>query len=165
MAGKSFLVEPGKQEIIITRRFDAQRELVFQVFIDPKLLPQWWGPKYLTTTVEKMVAKSGGSWRFIQHDQPGNVYAFHGVYHTVQPPGSVIYNFEFEGMPGHVVLETVTFEEQGSKTRMIEHIVFQSVEDRDGMVSTGMEVGTTESMDRFARLLAKVAQTKESQVV
>jgi uncharacterized protein YndB with AHSA1/START domain len=165
MADKSFLVEPGKPEIIITRTYDAQRELVFQVFIDPKLLPQWWGPKYLTTTVEKMVVKSGGSWRFIQHDQPGNVYAFHGVYHTVQPPESVIYTFEFEGMPGHVVLETVTFEEQGYKTRMIEHMVFQSVEDRDGMVSTGMEVGTTESMDRFARLLAKVALTKESKVV
>jgi uncharacterized protein YndB with AHSA1/START domain len=68
-------------------------------------------------------------------------------------------------MPGHVILETVTFEEQGNKTRMIEHMVFQSVEDRDGMVSTGMEVGTTESMDRFARLLAKVALTKESKVV
>jgi uncharacterized protein YndB with AHSA1/START domain len=165
MAGKSFIVEPGKPEIIITRTYDAPRELVFQVFTDPKLLPQWWGPKYLTTTVEKMVVKPGGSWRFIQRDQPGNVYAFHGVYHTVKPPESVIYTFEFDGMPGHVLLETVTFEDHGSKTKVIEHMVFQSVEDRDGMVDTGMEAGTTESMDRFARLLAKVGMTKESLAV
>jgi uncharacterized protein YndB with AHSA1/START domain len=70
-------------------------------------------------------------------------------------PERLVYTFEFEGMPGHVLLETVTFEEQDGKTKLTDVSVFQSIEDRDGMISAGMEEGAVESMDRFAELLAK----------
>ena len=71
--------EAGKQEILITREFDAPRELVFKVCMDPKLIPEWWGPRYLSTEVDKMDVKPGGEWRFINRDAEGNAYAFHGV--------------------------------------------------------------------------------------
>ncbi len=155
MARINLIAEPGRQEIVITRIFDAPRERVFKIYTDPALIPQWWGPKGLTTTVDKMEARKGGVWRFVQHDREGNEFAFNGVYHDVTWPERLVYTFEWEAMPGHVLLETLTFEEQDGKTTVTDTSVFQSVEDRNGMLSNGMEGGAAESMDRFAELLKK----------
>jgi uncharacterized protein YndB with AHSA1/START domain len=156
MANLHLVAERGRQEIVMTRIFDAPRDLVFKTYIDPKLVPQWWGPKNLTTIVEQMDVRPGGLWRYIHQDANGNEYAFRGVYHDVVAPERIVYTFEFEGMPGHVVLETVTFEDQNGKTKMTDTSVFQSVEDRDGMLNTNMEAGAAESMDRLAELLKTV---------
>lgn len=150
-----FIVEPGKQSVLIKRVFDAPRDRVFKMVGNPKLIPQWWGQRELTTKVDRMYFHRGGSWRFIQRDPQGKEYAFHGVYHDVVAPERYIDTFEFEGMPGHVTLETTTFKEIDGKTEMTTLVVFQSVEDRDGMVATEMERGTRESTDRFNELLAK----------
>jgi len=103
-----------------------------------------------------MEVKPGGIWRYIEQDADGNEFAFHGVYHGILAPEKLIYTFEFEGMPGHVALATVTFEESDGKTILTDSSVFQSVEDRDGMLSSGMEEGATELMERFAELLEKL---------
>jgi uncharacterized protein YndB with AHSA1/START domain len=155
------IAEPGKQEIVVTRVFDAPRALVFKTITDPDLIPQWWGPKYLTTTVERMEVKPGGIWRYIQKDAKGNEYAFHGVYHGIDAPERLVYTFEFEGIPGHVLLETVRLEDQNGKTKMIDQSVFQSVEDRDGMLMSGMEEGANETMDRLTGLLSKDGKRKD----
>jgi uncharacterized protein YndB with AHSA1/START domain len=150
------IAEPGRQELIITRIFDAPRELVFKMFTDPNLIPHWWGPKRFTTTVDKMEVKAGGLWRFVQRDAEGNEFAFHGVYHAIEAPERLVYTFEFEGMPGHVSLETGTFEAlNDGRTKLTGKSVFQSVAARDGMVQSGMEGGAAETMDRFAELLAR----------
>jgi uncharacterized protein YndB with AHSA1/START domain len=151
--------EPGKQELLITREFDAPRELVFKAFTDPKLYVQWIGPRRLTTTIETFEPRSGGSWRFIQKDAEGNEYAFHGVNHEVLPPERIIDTFEFEGLPekGHVLLETARFEElPGNRTKLVSQSVFQSVADRDGMLQSGMEEGVNDSYDRLDALLKKM---------
>ncbi len=153
------LAEPGKQEMVITREFDAPRELVFKAVTDPKLVPQWWGPRYLSTEVDKMDVRPGGQWRFINRDAEGNEYAFHGVYHEVLAPSRVIDTFEFEGLPetGHVVLETIKFEDlPGGRTRLIAQSVFQSVADRDGALQSGMESGVNDTYDRLEELLKKM---------
>ena len=153
---KTMLVaEPGKLEVLVSRTFDAPRELVFRVFTDPNLIPQWWGPRYLTTTVDKMEVRAGGMWRFVQRDPSGSVYAFHGVYHEVSAPGRIVQTFEFEGTPGHVLMETDTLEEQDGKTMLTTQSVFQSVADRDEMLKSGMEGGQDESYERLTELLAK----------
>lgn len=151
----TLIAEPGVQQIVLTRVFDAPRELVYKAMTDPTLIPNWWGPRRLSTIVEKMDVTPGGTWRFVQRDPEGQEFAFHGVYHEVQPPERLVYTFEFEGAPGHVLLETVTFEELDGKTKLTDTSVFQSVEDRDAMVQAGMESGAKESMDRLAELLAK----------
>jgi uncharacterized protein YndB with AHSA1/START domain len=151
--------EPGKQEILITREFDAPRELVFKAFTDPQLIPQWWGPRSLSTEVDKMDLRPGGQWRYINRDAQGNEYAFHGVYHEVLAPQRIIDTFEFEGLPetGHVTLETLKLEAlPGGSTRLITQSVFQSVADRDGMLQSGMEEGVNETYDRLAELLKKL---------
>jgi uncharacterized protein YndB with AHSA1/START domain len=149
------IAEPGKPEVLATRVFDAPRDLVFKVATDPRLIVQWWGPKRLTTTVEKMDVRPGGAWRYIQRDSAGNEYAFNGVYREVVPPERLVQTFEFEGMPGQVLLETTTFEEYGAKTRLTEKVVFSSVEDRDGAYAADMEADWIESHDRLEELLKK----------
>ena len=151
--------EPGKQEIIITREFDASRELVFKAFTDPKLYIKWLGPRELVMTLEKFKPKNGGMWRYIHTDQEGNEFAFHGVNHEVSAPERIIGTFEFEGLPekGHVILQTVRFESlPGGRTKLTSQSVFQSVADRDGMLQSGMERGVIDSYDRLDELLAKM---------
>lgn len=150
--------EPGKQELVITREFDAPRELVFKTVMNPELMPQWWGPRYLSTIVDKMDVRPGGQWRFINRDAEGNEYAFHGVYHEVLAPERVIDTFEFEGLPetGHVTLETMRLEElPGGRTRLIAQSVYQSVIDRDAVLQSGMESGLIDTYNRLDELLEK----------
>jgi uncharacterized protein YndB with AHSA1/START domain len=148
--------EPGKQEIIIEREFDAPRELVFKAFTDPKLYVQWLGPRGFTTKLETFEPRDGGSWRYVQKDQTGNEYAFHGVNHEVAAPERIIGTFEFEGLheKGHVILQTVRFVAMpGNRTMLTSQSVFQSVADRDGMLQSGMEMGVNDSYDRLDELL------------
>jgi uncharacterized protein YndB with AHSA1/START domain len=153
MAKADYIIEPGKQEIVITRVFDAPRELVFKAYTDPKLVPQWFGPREYTTIVDKMEARPGGLWRFVQRNQDGEEFAFHGVHHDIVAPERIVATFEYEGVPGHVLLQTLTLEPQGQKTRLVEQLLFQSVADRDGMVASGMQRGSDDSMDRMAEIL------------
>jgi uncharacterized protein YndB with AHSA1/START domain len=154
MAKTEFTVEPGKQEVVSSRVFNAPRDLVFKAYTDPNHIPNWWGPRSLTTRVDKMEVRPGGLWRFVQRDESGNEYAFFGVYHSIQDQERTISTFEFEGMPGHVILETTQLETlPDGKTRVVVSSVFQSLEDRDGMIQSGMEVGSTESWDRLDELL------------
>jgi uncharacterized protein YndB with AHSA1/START domain len=151
--------EPGKQEIVITREFDAPRELVFKVCTDPELLPQWWGPRYLSTEVDRMDVRPGGQWRFINRDAEGNEYAFHGVYHEILVPQRIIDTFEFEGLTetGHVTLETMKLDElPGGRTGLTVQSVFQTVADRDGMLQSGMEEGVNDTYNRLEELLEKL---------
>ena len=153
MTKLNLIAEPGKHEIIMSREFDAPRELVFRAYTDPKLVPQWWGQKNSTTIVDQMEVKQGGIWRYVQRDAKGNEFAFHGVYHAIVVPERVVSTVEFEGLPGHVGLETITFEDVNGKTKMIDSAVFQSVADRDGMLQSGMEGGAEETWNRFEELL------------
>jgi uncharacterized protein YndB with AHSA1/START domain len=155
MSQLQVVAQPGTQEIVITRSFDAPRELVFKAFTDPDAVRQWWGQRETETIVDKLEARPGGVWRYVQRAADGNEFGFHGVYHEVSAPERIVYTFEFEGLPGHVLLETVTFEEQDGKTHMTDSSVFQSVGDRDGMLQSGMERGAAESMDRLDEFLAK----------
>ncbi len=153
--------EPGRQELFITREFDAPRELVFRAFTEPELYVQWLGPRGFNMTLEAFEPRNGGRWRYTHRDQDGNEFAFRGVFHEVLVPERIIDTFEFEGLPeaGHVCLETLTFESlPGGRTRITAQSVFQSVADRDSALESGMEVGVSDSHERLAELLATVSQ-------
>ena len=151
--------EPGRQELFITREFDAPRELVFRAFTDPEHYIRWLGPRGLTMTLNRFEPRNGGSYRYTHKDRDGNEYSFHGVYHEVNAPERIIDTFEFEGLPekGHVVLETMKFEAlPGNRTRLVAQSVFQSVADRDGQIQSGMERGVIDSYERLDELLEKL---------
>ena len=151
--------EPGKQELFITREFDAPRDLVFKAHTDRELYAQWLGPRDLTTTFDVFEPVNGGKYRFIQTDKEGNEFAFRGVTHEVLAPERIIGTFEFEGLPegGHVLLETTRFESlPGNRTRITTQSVFQSVEDRDAMIQSGMEHGVNDGYEQLDEVLEKI---------
>ena len=147
--------EPGKQEVIITREFDAPLELVFQAHTDPKLYAQWLGPRGYEMVLETFEPYSGGKYRYIHKDSNGNEFGFHGVFHEISEE-LMIQTFEFEGLPekGHVTLDTMRLESlPGGRTRITIQSLFQSLADRDGMVQAGMEHGVREGYERLDELL------------
>jgi uncharacterized protein YndB with AHSA1/START domain len=153
----NIVAEPNKQEVFITREFDAPRELVYKAHIDPELYVKWLGPHGYEMILETFEPVSGGKYRYIHKDNDGNEYAFHGVFHTMTEE-LMIQTFEFEGMPepGHVTLDTMRLEAlPNNRTRVTIQSVFQSVADRDGMVEAGMETGVVEGYEKLDELLEK----------
>ena len=150
--------EPGKQELFITREFDAPRELVFKAHIDPQLYVQWLGPHGYEMILETFEPVNGGKYRYVHKDKDGNEYAFHGTFHAMSLE-SMIQTFEFEGYPGHVSLDSMTLEAlPGNRTRATIHSVFQSVSDRDGLIQNGMETGVREGYERLDDILAQAKE-------
>jgi uncharacterized protein YndB with AHSA1/START domain len=165
MANKTIITaEPGKQELFITREFDAPRELVFKAHVDPDLYVQWVGPDDLTMTIDKWEPYEGGTYRFT-HERDGHKYAFFGCNHEVLAPERIIGTFEFDGLPerGHVILGTTRFEElPEGRTRIIHQSVFQSVADRDGMIRSGMERGVVQGYEKLDKLFAAQLETSDT---
>ena len=149
--------EPGVPQIIIEREFDAPREFLLRAWTDPDLVVQWLGPRNLKMTIDRYDARDGGTWRYVHTDPDGNEYGFHGVFHGDPSTDGMVQTFEFEGMPGHVSMDTLTFEERDGKTLVRSNSVFQTVEARDGMAQSGMEEGVTQGYERLDELIAKMA--------
>lgn len=147
------VVEPGRQDIVITRTFDAPRDAVFAAMTDPDSIARWWGLDDTDTRVEAVEARPGGRWRYVESGPDGAEYGFHGVFHDVVAPERLVQTFEFEGMPGHVSMDTHTLEEKDGRTLYTSVTVFQSVEDRDGMVASGLE----QSLDALEKLVTEQA--------
>jgi uncharacterized protein YndB with AHSA1/START domain len=146
------------REIVMTREFDAPRRLVFDAWTKAEHVSHWWGQKGSTLTVDALDLRVGGKWRFIEHAADGNDYAFRGEYREIVPPERLVYTFEFEGVPGHIVLTETTFEERDGKTMQTDRSTFASPEDLQGMMDQGMEQGAGESMDRLEAYLATMAR-------
>ena len=150
---KTRITTPAEREIVSERVFDAPRDRVFAAYTDPELIPQWWGPRETTTIVDKMEVTPGGAWRFVHRDEEGNETGFLGTYREVSPPERIVQTFEWEGMPGHVIIETAVFEDLGDRTKVTATSLFHTTEERDGMLASGMERGLSESHDRLSELL------------
>jgi uncharacterized protein YndB with AHSA1/START domain len=152
---------PSDREIVLSRDFDAPRELLFDALSKPEHIAHWWGQAGSTMAACELDFRPGGTWRFVERDASGNEWGFRGEYRDIVRPERVVQTFEFEGMPGHISVETMVLEDlvqnHGRKTRMTVTSVFDSVEDRDGMLQSGMEKGASESYDRLADYLKTLA--------
>jgi uncharacterized protein YndB with AHSA1/START domain len=160
MTETKITVTPGIPQVIVEREFDAPAELLLRVHLDPELLKQWLGPRDLTLTVDRYETHNGGTWRYVNRDPAGNEYGFHGVFHGEPSIAGIVQTFEYEGAPGHVKLDTTTFEEREGKTLLRTVSSFQSVDDRDAMVASGMERGLRDSGDRLDALLEALAPAR-----
>ncbi|MGH2983284.1 MAG: SRPBCC family protein [Solirubrobacterales bacterium] len=154
-AGSTKLTTPSDREVVTERVFDAPRDRVYAAFTDPELIPQWWGLRSTTTVVDKLDVRPGGAWRFVERNSDGSENGFRGTFREVTPPESLVYTFEWEGMPGHVVVDTVTFEDLDGRTKVTNTSLFHTTEERDGMLESGMEKGLNESYEQLDGLLAK----------
>ena len=156
MATTTFEVPEGLPYVDFTREFNAPRDLIHRAHTDPELLPQWLGPRGFKMDLDKWEVRDGGAWRYVQTDPEGNQWAFHGVFHGPQTPDQMIQTFEFEGFPGKVSFSELRLEEQDGKTTARTHVVFMSLEDRDGMVESGMQQGVVEGYELLDELIAKL---------
>jgi uncharacterized protein YndB with AHSA1/START domain len=147
--------EPGVPQVLTEREFNAPRDLVYRAFTDPDLLVQWLGPRRYTMTIDRYDMRDGGTYRYVHSDEAGNAFGFHGVFHGDPSPEGMVQTFEFEGAPGHVSMDTITFEEHDGRTTVRTNSLFQSVEARDAMVQSGMADGMSEGYERLAELLDK----------
>jgi uncharacterized protein YndB with AHSA1/START domain len=149
----------GVPFIDMSREFDAPRDLVFKAYTDPELLVQWLGPRKYKMSVESWDVRDGGKWRYVNSDDDGNAWGFHGVFHGDQTPDGMLQTFEFEGSPGNVSLESLVFEDEDGKTVIRNHSVYQSIQARDAMIESGMEGGVNEGFDRLDELIAKLRES------
>jgi len=150
------ITTPSDTEIRIERTFDAPRELVWEAFTDPDLLPEWLGPRRMTMTVDELDVRPGGSYRFTHRDSEGNEFVFFGEFREVEEPELIVRTFGWEGMPGKISVERAEFEElDGGRTRIVVTSSFDSKEDRDGMLQSGMESGVLDSHERLDELFAR----------
>jgi uncharacterized protein YndB with AHSA1/START domain len=152
---KATITTSGDRGVRIERIFNAPRERVWQAMTDPKLVAQWWG-RGNKLVIERLEVERGGHWRFVEHSDHG-VHGFEGRFAEVKPPERVVQTFEWDGMPGHVALETATLEDLGDgRTRLVNTSLFMTAEDRDGMLQSGMESGLNESYAALDKVLAKL---------
>ena len=153
VAATSFAADTTHRELIVTRVIDAPRRLVFKAWTQPEQVARWWGPKGFTTTFCDMDIRPGGKFRFCMRSPTGTDHWKRGVYREVVAPERIIFTFAWEdaaGNPGHELLTTVTFANQGSKTKLTLHqAVFETVEGCDDHRS-----GWTSCLERFADYMA-----------
>jgi uncharacterized protein YndB with AHSA1/START domain len=151
------LTLPSDREIVMTRIFDAPRELVFEAHSSCEHLTKWWGPRRYEIATCEVDFRPGGKWRMVHRGQEGAEFGFRGEYREIVRPERIVWTFEWEGMPGHISVEALTLEDLDGKTRLTTTSVFDSVEDRDGMLKSGMEEGAAETWGRLAEHLATMA--------
>lgn len=152
---RATLTTPSDREIRVERIFNAPRDRVWKAMNDPALIVQWWG-RGNKVVVEKHEPVRGGRWRYVEHSDQG-VHGFEGRYREVAPPERVVRTFEWDGMPGHVIVETATLEDLGDgRTKLVSISLFHTTIERDGMMGAGMEGGMNESYAALDRVLASM---------
>lgn len=144
---------PDDTTIVMSRTFNAPRKLVFACHTRPEHIRSWWGRgNPLDVELDFSV---GGKWRFVEHAD-GQEHAFRGEIKAIDEPNGFTWTFEYEPMPGHILTENFVFTEDGGKTTVTSTSRFDSKEDRDGMLQSGMESGANESYDALEAYLAKM---------
>lgn len=149
---KLTVTTPSDREIVMTRVFDAPRGLVFEAHSSCEHMSNWWGPRKYEFASCEMDFRPGGTWRIV-HRAEGEEQGFRGEFREIVRPESITWTFEWEGMPGHISVETIMFEEHDGKTTVTGTSVFDLVDDRDGMLQSGMEEGAAETYDRLDEYL------------
>ncbi|HZM68045.1 MAG TPA: SRPBCC family protein [Nakamurella sp.] len=147
----------GVPFIDIEREFDAPVAAVFRAHKEPDLIKQWLGPNGYEMDIQRYDFTTGGGYRYVHRNPQGQEFAFNGVFHVVRDNEFAIQTFEFEGFPDVVAIESLRFEDLGDgRTRLVAHSVYPSLESRDGMVASNMEVGVTEGYERLDKVAASL---------
>lgn len=147
----------GLPFIDIEREFNAPVAAVFRAHSEPDLIKQWLGPNGYEMDIDHYDFTSGGGYRYVHRNPEGQEFAFNGVFHVVRENDFAIQTFEFEGFPDLVSIESLTFEDLGNgRTRLRAHAVYPTLEARDGMVASNMEVGVVEGYERLDKVAASL---------
>ena len=149
---------PMEREIVITRVYDAPRELVFRAWTDPKHMARWWGPKHFTNRVEQMDVRPGGAWRIIMCAPDGAEHPAQGVYREIVPPERLVFTNLAVDKDGNVIIDgftTVTFDDQNGKTKLTLQTRGVAKVAYAAQYLKGMQMGWTQSLERLGESLQK----------
>ena len=150
-------IPAGEPWIDFTREFDAPVAAVFEAHRDPDKVKQWLGPHGYEMVIDEWDFTTGGGYRYEHRTDHGN-FGFRGVFHTIRENEFALQTFEFDGAPDEVALEFMWFEDLGDgRTRLRGRSIGRTVEGRDAMVESGMEVGMSQGYDRLEALVAPAA--------
>jgi uncharacterized protein YndB with AHSA1/START domain len=146
---------PDLPVIRITRDFDAPPAAVYRAWSEPELVARWMGPRSLDMDIDAWDCRRGGSYRYTARRDGEEVARFYGSFHEARPGERIVQTFTWEGMPDGVSLDTVVFTplDGGSRCRTVISSVVDSIEARDGILSSGMDVGVTEGYEQLDELL------------
>lgn len=147
---------PSDRAIVLTRTFDAPRDMVFEAWTKPEHVRHWWGWRTSIMVVCEAEVRPGGSWRYVTREENGAEVPFTGVYQEVTPPERVVHTEIYDIEPfnrGDPAVSTVTFSEEDGRTTVTVTTMYPTKEVRDMVLRSGMEVGAAESYDRLAEHL------------
>lgn len=150
---------PSDTTVLLTRDFNAPRDLVWQAMTNPEYVRQWWGPRGTSLTVCEIDFRPGGTWRFVEQGSDGVEHPFKGEYREIVAPERIVQTFIYDVAPfnEHEAVENMTLEEKGGRTTLTTLVQHKTKEARDGHVHSGMEQGSAETFDRLEELLEKLA--------
>ncbi|MQB01030.1 MAG: polyketide cyclase [Actinobacteria bacterium] len=161
-SGELRITTPSEREIVMTREFDAPRDLVFEAHTSCEHMSRWWGPRKYEFASCDIDFRAGGKWRIVHRGPDADEYAFYGEYREIVRPERIVWTFEFEGFPGSVSVETLTLEEHDGKTTLTATSVYDTVQERDEMLQSGMEEGARETMERLDEYLEQLKTSRVS---
>ena len=145
------------RELTLTRVFAAPRDLVFEAWTNPQHLAKWWGPHCFTNPVCELDVRPGGKIRIDMQAPDGVIYPMTGTFHEIAPPSRLVFTAAAEDHDGNALLEsrtTVTFEDQGEKTKVTVHASAVGLAPIAAEMLKGMEAGWTQSLERLAEVLS-----------
>ena len=152
-SGSAAVTLPADEQILITRKFDAPRELVYKAYTTPDLVRRWWHAKRGEMTVCEIDLRVGGEWRYVMVAHGDMEVAFHGEYREIVPNERLVSTEVFEGFPDAESLNTLTLTETEGRTRLEILVQHENKEHRDAHINSGMEDGLQDALD----LLEEVA--------
>ena len=152
-SGTATVTLPTDEQILITREFDAPKDLVYEAWTTPELVKRWWTANRGEATIAEIDLRVGGAWRYVMVTDGGFEVGFHGEYREIVPNERIVSTEVYEGMPEGEALNTVTFTEVDGRTTLTILVQHTSKEHRDAHIDSGMEAGMQDAMD----LLEQVA--------
>ena len=156
-SGTAVVTLPTDTQILITREFDAPKDLVWRAWTTPELIKRWWNAKRGEVTVAEVDLRVGGAWRYVMVADGGQEVGFHGEYREIVPDERIVWTEVYEGAPeGEPALVTATFEETGGRTTLSLVTQVESKAVRDMIVESGMELGVQEQMEILDEILAEL---------
>jgi uncharacterized protein YndB with AHSA1/START domain len=154
-SGTATVALPTDEQILITREFDAPKHLVYRAWTTPELVKRWWSGHQGEMTIVEIDLRVGGRWRYVMVADGGHEVAFHGEYREIVPDQRIVNTevYEMPGAPeGEGALNFVTFTEVDGRTTLTLLVQAASKQDRDAIVSSGMEVGMQQQMDLLEQI-------------
>lgn len=159
--GSATVTLPSDTEILITRFFEAPRDLVWEALTSPRHLLRWWGPHWCPMVSCDLDFRPGGAWRYLARDVDGNELAWRGTYVDIVAPLRIVSTELFENFPDVESVNTMTLDEIDGVTRLQTSVRHSSKAFRDGHVQSGMEGGMQDTFNRLDDLMAAVDTTAE----